>query len=106
MAPMAEDFHRVVWPRGRRLVERAALAPRLDTVDGKTIAFLWDRVFRGDEIFPVVERELARRFPAARFVGWETFGSIYGGEERATIAALPKRLHALRVDAVVSAVGC
>lgn len=103
---MAEDFHRVVWPRGRRLVERASLAPRLPTLDGKTIAFLWDRVFRGDEIFPVVERELGQRFPRARFVPWDAFGSIYGGEERATIAALPARLRELGVGAVVSAVGC
>jgi hypothetical protein len=97
---------RVLWPRGRRVVDRAALAPRLTTLENKTVAFLWDHVFRGDEVFPVVERELARRFPGARFVRWDAFGSIYGADERATVAALPARLRALGVDAVVSAVGC
>ena len=87
-------------------MERATLAPRVGTLDGKTVAFLWDRVFRGDEIFPIVERELARRFPHARFIGWDAFGSIYGGDERATVETLPERLHALGADAVVSAVGC
>lgn len=103
---MAEDFHRVVWPRGRRIVERLALAPRLPTLDGKRIAFLWDYVFRGDEIFPIVERELQRRFRHLDVVPWSAFGSIYGGDERQTIAALPERLRQLGIDAVVSAVGC
>ena len=106
MAAMSHEVHRVVWPRGRRLAERASLAPRLTTLDARTIAFLWDHVFRGDEIFPVVERELASRVPAARFVGWDACGSIDGAEERATVAALPDRLRTLGIDAVVSAVGC
>jgi hypothetical protein len=39
-------------------------------------------------------------------VGWDVFGSIFGGDESRTITALPGRLRDLRVDAVVSAVGC
>jgi hypothetical protein len=100
------DFHEVVWPRGRRTVVHRDLAPRLDTLAGKTIAFLWDSVFRGDEIFPILEAELGRRFPGARFVPWDTFGATFGGAEPRTIGALPDRLRRLRVDAVVSAVGC
>ncbi len=101
-----EDVYRVVWPRARRTVQPAALAPRLPGLDGKTIAFLWDAVFRGDEIFPVLEAALRGRFPRARFLGWDVFGSTFGGEEPRTIAALPDRLHRLGVDGVVSAVGC
>jgi len=100
------DFHEVVWPRGRRTAERLDLAPRLDTLAGKTVAFLWDSVFRGDEIFPMLETELARRFPEMRFLPWETFGATFGGAEPRTIEALPDRLRQLHVDAVVSAVGC
>lgn len=103
---MPEDLSRVVWPRGGKIVERLPLARRVPTLAGKTIAFLWDHVFRGDEIFPIVERELAQRFRGVTFVPWSEFGAIYGGDERATIAALPDRLRARRVDAVVSAVGC
>ena len=100
------DRHEVVWPRGRRIVERQTLAPRLAALDGATIAFLWNHVFRGDEIFPVLQRELARRYPGLTIVGWDAFGSIYGGDERRTIAALPDLLRTHRIDAVVSAVGC
>jgi hypothetical protein len=99
-------FDAVVWPRSRRTVEPRALAHRLPTLDGRTIAFLWDSVFRGDEIFPILEEALRRRFPRAAFVGWDVFGSIFGGEEPRTIAALPDRLRLLGVDAVISAVGC
>lgn len=103
---MPDDVSRVVWPRGRKIVERLPLARRPPTLHGTTIAFLWDHVFRGDEIFPIVEREIAQRFRDVTFVPWREFGSIYGGDERRTIAALPDRLHERRVDAVVSAVGC
>ena len=52
---------RVLWPRGRRTVTARPVAPRLDTLAGKTVAQLWDDLFRGDEIFPMLEEELARR---------------------------------------------
>jgi len=100
------DLHRVVWPRARRVVDRGDLAPRLGSLGGRTIAFLWDSVFRGDEIFPILEGALRDRFPTARFVGWDAFGSTFGGDESRTIAALPDRLRKLGVDAVVSGVGC
>jgi hypothetical protein len=100
------DVHRVVWPRARRVVEPGKLAPRLSTLEGRTIAFLWDSVFRGDEIFPILESALRHRFPGARFVGWDAFGSTFGGDESRTIGELPDRLRKLGVDAVVSGVGC
>lgn len=104
--PRPEDFHRVVWPRGRQIVEGFDLARRLPALEGKIIGFLWDGVFRGDEIFPVLEGELARRFRGVTFVPWATFGSTFGGEERRTIGELPDHLRRLRIDAVVSGVGC
>ena len=102
----AEDFHEVVWPRGRRMIEGRALARRLATLEGKTIAFLWDSVFRGDEIFPILQMALAQRFDGVSFVPWDAFGSTFGGSEPRTVAELPDRLRRLGVDAVVSAVGC
>ena len=105
-SPRAVDFHEVAWPRGRRIVEGRALARRLPTLEGKTVAFLWDSVFRGDEIFPILQTALTRRFGGVSFVQWNAFGSIFGGSEQRTIAELPDRLRRFGVDAVVSAVGC
>ena len=58
----------VVWPRSERTVAHSELATRLDTLEGKTVCQLWDYLFRGDEIFPMIEGELARRYPGIHFV--------------------------------------
>ncbi|MBI2866231.1 MAG: hypothetical protein HYX99_02575 [Chloroflexi bacterium] len=99
-------MYEVVWPRGRRLVEEARFARRLDTLQGKTVGFLWDWMFRGDEIFPVMERELARRYAGLQFVGYQEFGSTHGGTEAQVLAALPDKLKEHHCDAVVSGMGC
>jgi hypothetical protein len=102
---MTEQYA-VVWPRGPRVVEDRALASRLPTLAGSTVAFLWDDLFRGDEIFPVLARELGARFPGVRFVGHEVFGSTHGDDEHRVLAELPAALRRHRVDAVISGMGC
>jgi len=87
-------------------VAQTELAPRLDSLAGKTIGQLWDDLFRGDEIFPILERELVQRFPGVRFVRYDVFGSTHGPEEQRLIAERPERLRALRVDAVISGMAC
>ena len=74
------DFE-VLSPGGPFGVEISPAARRLDSLDGKTIAFVWDYVFRGDDMFPVIERTLAERFNDIRFVPYDAFGSIFGGDE-------------------------
>jgi hypothetical protein len=103
---MNTPAYEVVWPRGRRTVEVAHLAKRLDTLEGKTICALWDWVFRGDEVFPLVEKELKKRFPGLRFVGYEVFGSIHGDNEAQVLAALPDKLKEYKCDGVISGLGC
>ena len=45
------DTHDVVWPGAARQIKIAPVAGRLDTLDGKIVAQLWDYLFRGDEVF-------------------------------------------------------
>lgn len=96
----------VYWPRGERTLDVKPVAPRLDNLEDKTVAFLWDYLFRGDEIFETLKRELAPRYPGIKFVDYETFGSTHGGEEHEVLAALPDKLKTLGVSAVVSGMGC
>ena len=96
----------VLWPRGRRTVTARPVARRLDTLAGKTIGQLWDDLFRGDEIFPILEEELARRFPGVRFVRYDTFGSTHGRHEQRVLAELPEMLRRHAVDAVISGMAC
>ena len=64
------EIHDVVWPRAARQMEIAPVAPRLDTLEGKTVAQLWDYLFRGDEVFDYLEAGLKERYPSIKFVTW------------------------------------
>ena len=103
---MADSTYRVVWPRSAKAIEIQALAPRPETLEGKTVAQLWDYLFRGDEIFPMIEDGLRQRYPGIRFVRYDEFGSTHGGDEHRVIAELPDKLKSLGVDAVISGMGC
>jgi hypothetical protein len=99
-------LERVLWPRGRRTVTARPVAARLETLAGKTVGQLWDDLFRGDEIFPMLEGALAERFPGVKFVSYRTFGSTHGAEEHEVLANLPARMRELGVDAVISGMAC
>jgi hypothetical protein len=98
--------YRVVWPRSRQAVEPQSLAQRPATLDGKTVAFLWDYLFRGDEIFPIIAAELQARYDGVTIVDYHEFGSTHGEHEHDIVSSLPQRLHDLGVDAVVSGMAC
>ena len=101
-----EKEYEVFWPRSPRQVQVRGLAPRPETLQGKMVAQLWDYLFRGDEVFALLEEGLRARFPGVRFVGWREFGNTHGSEEREVVAALPQHLKALKVDGVISGIGC
>ena len=102
----ADVMYDVVWPRGEKSMELAPLAKRLDNLEGKTVAQVWDFLFRGDEIFPILEEELRKRYPGIDFVSYDVFGSTHGDEEHDVLAALPAQLKELGVDAVISGMAC
>lgn len=99
-------MYETVWPRGKRTLQGIALAKRLDTLAGKTVAELWNGGFRGDEVFPILEDELSKRFPGIRFVRWEELGRMGGFEEDKILADLPAKLKAAGCDAAIAAMGC
>ncbi|MEC7303337.1 MAG: hypothetical protein VXV97_12395 [Pseudomonadota bacterium] len=100
------EIHDVVWPRAARQMEIAPVAPRLNTLEGKTVAQLWDYLFRGDEVFDHLEAGLKERYPSIKFVCWKDFGSTHGTVERQILADLPRKMEILGVDAVISGMGC
>jgi len=106
MTTRHDAMERVVWPRGRRTVQARPVAPRLRSLEGRTIGQLWDDLFRGDEIFPILEREIGRRWRGVKFVPYSTFGSTHGADEHRVLAELPARLQELGVDAVISGMAC
>lgn len=104
--PDNDGYYSVYWPRTPRQVQIKPLARRPQTLEGKTIGLLWDYVFRGDEVFGVLQQELQARYPGVRFINWREFGNTHGSDEHQVLMSLPEKLKALKVDAVISGMGC
>lgn len=101
-----ETIYDVVWPSGERRQKMRPLAKRFDTLNGKTIAQLWDFLFAGDEVFSALEGAIRERFPDVKFVSWREFGSTHAVNEKELLASLPERFKALGVDAAISCMAC
>lgn len=101
-----EPTYDVVWPRSPRGVQQRRRADRLDTLAGKRVAFLWDYLFRGDELFPLLAKHLTERYDGIEIVGYEEFGNLHGADEKERVGRLPDDLRHRGVDAVVSGMGC
>lgn len=101
-----EATYDVVWPGSARGVQQMRSASALDSLDDKRVAFLWDYVFRGDELFPVLEQELTARYPTLEIVPYQVFGNLHGADEKERVRRLPDDLRNRGVDAVVSGMGC
>lgn len=101
-----EPTYEVVWPGSPSGLQIRRIADRLGGLEGKRIGFLWDYLFRGDEIFPALAGYLEDRFESLKVVDYAEFGSTHGSEEASVLASLPERLSRHRIDAVVSGMGC
>ena len=103
----SETLNEVVWPLGKFVAPPLEFAPGLLDLNGKTIGELWDGVFKGDQIYPIIREELRNRYPGIKIVDYETMGYKHGNNisERAYIAALPALLRHHQCDAVIVAVG-
>ncbi|MEY2448697.1 MAG: hypothetical protein QOH79_2173 [Acidimicrobiaceae bacterium] len=95
----------VLWPGGHSTIGRVDIGTGVEDLAGKTIAFVSDYAFRAEEMFALIEAELASRHHGMRFVPASTFGDVHGHNEPEVIAAMPGKLRAEKVDAVVVGVG-
>ena len=100
-----QALYEVVWPLGKSHWDKRDLNPGLGDLNGKTIAEVWDRVFRGEEIFPAIREAVRKKYPGARFIEYDTFGDTHGVNQKQVLADLPEHLRKHKVDAVISGVG-
>lgn len=103
---MAGAEYEVLWPLSRKTLKDTVMSRRFADGSAKRIGFVWDYMFRGEEIFPILEAELTARFEGLEVVGYDTFGNIHGGDEASRVQQLPHVLATYRVDAVVCGNGC
>jgi hypothetical protein len=104
---MTESEYQVVWPLGRSAVEKIEMVSGVEGLDGKKVAFVWDYLFRGPEIFGVIKDEISARYPTAEFIDHDVFGNIHGSsaEEKAALELLPGRMREHGAAGAVIAVG-
>lgn len=105
-AERVEPTYEVVWPKSPNGAQARRPAARLDTLKGKRIAFAWDYLFRGEELFPVLAEELRRRYEGVEIVNYDVFGNLHGPKEHELVRGLPAALAMHRIDGVVSGNGC
>ena len=103
----SEHAYDAVWPLAPRATEEVAEHARPDSLAGRRVAYLWDELFRGPEMFDVITEVARERHGDVEIVGWEEFGNFHASaaEERRVLDALPELLRSHRVDLVVAAVG-
>ena len=99
------ERHEVLWPLSHRAVEDRPLAPRLPDLNGKTVCELWDVIFRGETIYPLVREYIRARFPRVKFVEYPEFGNFYGPHGERISDELPAKLRAHGADAVIVGIG-
>lgn len=97
--------YQVLWPSSRKAVVSTAAAPRVPDLNGKTVVELWDILFRGDTIYPMVREHIRARYPGVKFINHTEFGNFHGARERDVIAALPQKLRHFQADAVIVGIG-
>jgi hypothetical protein len=99
--------YEAVWPLGRKVQDDVEAGERPSELGGRRVAFLWDELFRGPEMFEVITEVARSRHGDVEFVGWETFGNFHASaaEEKRVLGELPELLRSHRVDLVVAAVG-
>lgn len=63
-----EENYEVVRPLGERYLEMMTMAPRLDTLEGKTICELWNESFKANVTFPVIRELLKKKYPGIKVI--------------------------------------
>jgi len=105
-----DQVYEAVSPLGEPVVQRIAMAPRLDTLEGKTIGEIWNGGFRGDESFPVIERMLKERYPTVKLIPYTEFSlvtiaSLHPEKKEKTLEILRAELREKGCDAVITGNG-
>jgi len=100
-----EPTYTVVTPITRQTTEFLHPNRYPQSLTGCTVAFLWDDIFKGDQMFAAIQEQIIARYGDVKFVGPTEFGNIHGPDEVNVVSQLPERLTAASVDVAVVAVG-
>ena len=98
---MSQNEIDVISPVGLPGTQNQAIAPRLDSLAGKTVGEVYNHHFKGDQMFALYRQLLKQRYPDVRIVPYtELPASFVGGD-----TAYHRRV-AQEVAAQAKAKGC
>ncbi len=100
------EVYDVLAPIGRKTTRAMRQNPPLGDLNGKVIAELWDYLFRGDEMYQILRREITARYKGVRFVQFPVFGNTHGPDEASVVAQIPELLREYECHAAIAAVAC
>ena len=69
----------VISPEGLPLRTVASVSRHLDTLEGKTIAEVYNNHFKGEFMFQTYRRLLKERFPGVKIIPYDKFPIVYVG---------------------------
>ncbi|MDQ3815410.1 MAG: hypothetical protein M3347_15945 [Armatimonadota bacterium] len=108
-AEPVEPVYSVVSPLGNSTVKKSAMAPRLNTLEGKTVGMVWNHSFRADITFPAMEASLKQQYPGIKIIPYTEFdaairaaGDRISSPQAKTIQTMLKKKYC---DAVISGNG-
>ncbi len=99
----------VISPIGAEAVEQKNLAKRLDTLNGKVVAEVWNEDFKGDIMFPIYRELLKERFPGVTIVPYTDIprASLKGtpSYQKEVLDSIMAALKAKGADAIITGNG-
>jgi hypothetical protein len=95
----------VVWPLGRSVLSGVSGRRHVDTLEGKTVAFIWDDLFQGDRMFSAFADAARDRGQEFKVVPHQVFGDLHGHDEHEVVRLIPERLREHGVDVAIVGVG-
>lgn len=101
---------KVVSPVGESVVEKKPLAPRPDTLEGKTVCEVWNAGFMGEVVFPIIEEMLRERYPGVKVIPYTEFPltsihALHPETQAETLEAVRVALLEKGCDAVITGNG-
>ncbi len=103
-----EPVYSVVSPLGDPTVDMIEMAPRLDTLAGKTVCLVWNHTFKSNITLPAIGESLKKKYPDIKIIPYTEIDAAIratGGGFPADAATLRAALKEKGCDAVISGNG-
>ena len=96
----------VLSPMGQHVGKGKSIVPRLPDLKGKTVCEVWNGMFRGDVMFPVIRQLLEKHYPDMKIIPYNEFPILHpAGNTDQLCESLKETILEKACDAVISGVG-